>query len=52
MENIWFGKLDVIDEEVIKVVEVVGVVDFIKCLKKGYDMEVEEWGNVLFVGEC
>lgn len=51
MENIRFGKPDATDDEVIKAAEAVGAADFIKHLKKGYDTEVEERGNVLSVGE-
>jgi ATP-binding cassette subfamily B protein len=51
MENIRFGKPDATDDEVIKAAEAVGAAGFIKRLKKGYDTEVEERGNVLSVGE-
>lgn len=49
-DNIWFGRLDVINEEVEEVVKVVNVYEFIMKLLGGYDMEVEERGNVLFMG--
>lgn len=52
MENICFGWLGVLDEEVMKVVKVVGVDEFIFGLVEGYKIEVEERGSVLFVGQC
>lgn len=48
--NILFGKLGVIDEEVIVVVKVVNVYDFIMNLFEGYDIKVGEWGMKLLGG--
>lgn len=50
IENICYGKLDVIEEEIIVVVKVVCVYDFIFGLKDGYYIEVKEWGSIFLVG--
>ncbi|MGN1401878.1 MAG: ABC transporter ATP-binding protein [Bacillus sp. (in: firmicutes)] len=51
MENIRFGRPDATDAEVKAAAEAVGAAGFIGKLKKGYETEVEERGNVLSVGE-
>lgn len=51
MENIRFGRPDATDEEVIEAAKVVGADDFIQRLADGYQMEVEERGNILSAGE-
>lgn len=49
-ENILLGRFDVIDDEVVEVVKMVNVYDFILNLLNGYDIEVGEWGVKLFGG--
>ncbi|WP_100371880.1 ABC transporter ATP-binding protein [Bacillus sp. FJAT-45037] len=51
MDNIRFGQPSATDEEVIHAAKAIGAHAFIDRLKKGYDTEVEEKGNVLSVGE-
>lgn len=51
MENIRFGRPNATDEEVIEAAKVVGADDFIQRLANGYQMEVEERGNILSAGE-
>src|SRR5690625_4572430 len=51
MENIRFGQLNAIDEEVIEAAKTVGADDFIQRLADGYMTEVEERGNILSAGE-
>ncbi|SFM01167.1 ATP-binding cassette, subfamily B [Gracilibacillus orientalis] len=51
MENIRFGRPEATDEEVKEAAKVVGADDFIKRLANGYQMEVEERGNILSAGE-
>ncbi|HEY0826475.1 MAG TPA: ABC transporter ATP-binding protein [Bacilli bacterium] len=50
-ENIRFGRLDATDEEVEMAAKSVNAHDFITKLPDGYDMEVQERGSVLSVGE-
>lgn len=42
--NIVFGWLDVIEEEIVEVVKVVVVYDFIKDMLKVYDIKVGDCG--------
>lgn len=50
-DNIKFGKLDASDEEVVAVSKLVGVHDFIKDLKDGYNTDVGEGGDKLSMGQ-
>lgn len=50
-ENIRFGRLDATDEEVEMAAKSVNAHEFITKLPNGYDMEVQERGSVLSVGE-
>lgn len=49
--NIWFGKSDVIDEEIVVVVKKVCCYNFIMYLLYGYDIMVGEGGCMLLGGE-
>ncbi|MEW6178569.1 MAG: ABC transporter ATP-binding protein [Chloroflexota bacterium] len=50
-ENIRYGRLDATDEEIIEAAKLAGAHDFIVKLKKRYDEEVGEGGNLLSVGQ-
>ena len=50
-ENIRYGRLDATDAEVEEAARVVGLDEFVKTLKEGYDTEVGESGNLLSVGQ-
>ena len=50
-ENIRYGRLDAIDEEVIAAAEVVGAHEFILRLEHGYDTVLQERGGNLSVGQ-
>lgn len=50
-ENILFGRLGAMDEEVVSAAQAVGAHDFIIRLKHGYDSSVEEGGVLLSVGQ-
>lgn len=49
--NICYGCFDVSNEEVMEVVWMVQIYDFIECLLKGYQFEVGECGLKLLGGE-
>jgi ATP-binding cassette subfamily B multidrug efflux pump len=51
MENIRFGRLDALDEEVYAAAQAVGAHDFIAKLRQGYNTSVEEGGVLLSVGQ-
>jgi ATP-binding cassette subfamily B protein len=51
MDNIRYGSLDAIDEEVIQAAKLVNADGFIKKMDKGYDSEVGEGGGKLSTGE-
>jgi len=50
-ENIRYGRLDATDQEIEDAAKLVGADEFIKTLKKGYDEEIGEGGNLLSVGQ-
>lgn len=50
-DNIRFGRLDATDEEVEAAAKAVDAHDFISKLPGGYDMQVEERGNALSMGQ-
>jgi ATP-binding cassette subfamily B protein len=50
-ENIRYGKLDARDEEIEDAARTAGAHDFIRTLRKGYDEEVGEGGDLLSVGQ-
>jgi ATP-binding cassette, subfamily B, multidrug efflux pump len=50
-DNIRYGKLTALDEEVISAAQAVGAHEFIMELENGYDTEVEEGGVMLSVGQ-
>ena len=50
-ENIRYGRLDATDEEIVEAAKLSGAHDFIIKLKKGYDEQVGEGGNLLSVGQ-
>jgi ATP-binding cassette subfamily B protein len=51
MENIRYGRLDAIDEEIIEASKLSGAHEFITKFSKGYQEEVGEGGNNLSVGQ-
>lgn len=50
-ENIRYGRLEAVDEEVINAAKMVNAHDFIMELEKGYDTSVGEGGNRLSTGQ-
>lgn len=50
-DNIRYGRLEAVDEEVEQAARIAGAHDFIITLEKGYDQEVGEGGNLLSVGQ-
>ncbi|UCC62074.1 MAG: ABC transporter ATP-binding protein, partial [Anaerolineae bacterium] len=50
-ENLRYGKLDAMDEEIEAAARLVGAHDFILTLEKGYDEQVGERGELLSVGQ-
>jgi ATP-binding cassette subfamily B protein len=50
-ENIKFGRLDSMDEEIVEAAKVVGAHEFIVNLKDGYETIVQEGGVLLSVGQ-
>jgi len=51
MENIRYGRLDALDEEVIEAAKTVNAYEFIMNMDKGFDTNVGEGGNRLSSGE-
>ena len=51
MENIRYGRLNAIDEEVIEAAKAVNAHDFIMRMEKGYETEVNERGSRLSLGQ-
>lgn len=50
VDNICFGKLDVMDYEVVDVVKMVNVDYFIWIMLDGYEMEINFEGDNVFFG--
>jgi ATP-binding cassette subfamily B protein len=50
-ENIRYGRLDALEEEIEAAARVAGAHEFIVTLDKGYDAEVGEGGNLLSTGQ-
>ncbi len=50
-DNIRYGRLDAVDEEVEEAARIAGAHEFIVRLDNGYDEEVGEGGNLLSVGQ-
>jgi ATP-binding cassette subfamily B protein len=50
-ENIRYGRLDAMDNEVMEAAKVAGANDFILAFEKGYGQDVGEGGNLLSVGQ-
>ena len=50
-DNIWYGKLDATDEEIIAAAKAVHAHEFITKLEKGYDTELSERGGGLSNGQ-
>ena len=51
LENIRYGNLDALDEDVEDAAKIAGAHDFISTFDKGYKQEVGEGGNLLSVGQ-
>ncbi|MEM6530651.1 MAG: ATP-binding cassette domain-containing protein [Chloroflexota bacterium] len=51
MDNIRYGRLDAMDEDVMEAANAVGAHDFITKLEKGYDTEIREGGSLLSTGQ-
>lgn len=50
-DNIRYGRLEAIDEEIFAAAKLAGAHDFIVTFDKGYEQEVGEGGNLLSVGQ-
>ncbi len=50
-ENIRYGRLDAINEEIEQAAKIAGAHDFILAFENGYDQNVGEGGNLLSVGQ-
>ncbi len=50
-ENIRYGRLDATDEQIKAAAKIAGANHFIENMKKGYEEEVGEGGNLLSVGQ-
>lgn len=50
-ENLRYGRLDAIDEEIERAAQLAGAHEFISKLEKGYEEPVGEGGNLLSVGQ-
>jgi len=50
-ENIRYGRLDALDNDVEAAAKIAGAHDFITAFEKGYDQNVGEGGNLLSVGQ-
>jgi ATP-binding cassette subfamily B protein/subfamily B ATP-binding cassette protein MsbA len=51
MDNIRYGRLDALDDQVVAAAKAVGAHDFIEKLSDGYETEIQEGGSLLSSGQ-